>query len=274
VAVREQRVVILGAGAAGIGIAALVREALRNAGVAGEALSHALAVLDSRGLLVDDVASDDAYKRDFAWPAALARSHGLQAGSDLRSVVSAVRPTALVGTSGQPGAFGEDVVRAMAAHVERPVIFPLSNPTSQSDAIPADLMRWTDGRALVATGSPFDPVEVDGVPVRIGQANNVYVFPGVGLGCLVGDVREIGDGVFRAAAEALAACVSDADVRRGSLFPPVRELRAVAARVAAAVVRDARDSGLGRQLEDAEVERLVARAMWEPRYPGMVPPEA
>jgi malic enzyme len=270
VPLHDQRIVILGAGAAGIGIAALVREALRNAGLTGDDLSRSLAVLDSQGLLVDDVPIADTYKRAFAWPADTARAAGLAAGADLLAVVRAVKPTALVGTSGQPGAFTEDVIREMARHTERPAVFPLSNPTSQSDAIPSDVMAWTEGRALVATGSPFDPVEVQGRRVRVGQANNVYVFPGVGLGCLVAEVREVTDGLFRAASEALAGAVSDEDVAAGSLFPPVGELRRVTAKVAAAVVREARDTGVGRPIPDADVESLVRGAMWEPNYPRVV----
>ncbi|MCB1008820.1 MAG: NAD-dependent malic enzyme [Acidobacteria bacterium] len=265
----EQRVVILGAGAAGIGIAALVRTALAKAGVTGEALARALVVLDSRGLLVDDEPIEDAYKRDFAWPAALAGEHGLKAGDDLASVVRAVRPTTLIGTSGQPGVFTEEIVREMARHVDRPAIFPLSNPTSQSDAVPADLLAWTEGRALVATGSPFDPVEVGDRRVRVGQANNVYVFPGVGLGCMVAGVRVVSDGLFRAAAEALAEASTPEALAAGALFPPASELRAVAGRVAAAVVREARDNNIGVRIPDDQIEARVEAARWSPAYPRM-----
>jgi len=273
VPVAEQRVVILGAGAAGIGIAALVRTALAKAGLAGEALARALVVLDSRGLLVDDQPIDDAYKRDFAWPAGLAAAHGLRAGDDLLAVVRAVRPTTLIGTSGQPGVFTEEIVREMARHVDRPAIFPLSNPTSQSDAVPADLFAWTEGRALVATGSPFDPVEFAGRTLRVGQANNVYVFPGVGLGCMVAGVRVISDGLFRAAAEALAEASTPEALAAGALFPPAAELRAVAGRVAAAVVREARDGNLGARIPDEEVEARVEAARWTPAYPRMIAAE-
>jgi len=265
----EQRVAILGAGAAGIGIAALVRTALAKAGLAGEALARALVVLDSRGLLVDDQPIDDAYKRDFAWPAALASAYRLGAGDDLLAVVRAVRPTTLIGTSGQPGAFTEEIVREMASHVDRPAIFPLSNPTSQSDAVPADLFAWTEGRALVATGSPFEPVEVGGRRIRVGQANNVYVFPGVGLGCMVAGVRVVSDGLFRAAAEALAEASTPEALAAGALFPPAAELRAVAGRVAAAVVREARETNLGARIPDDEVEARVEAARWAPAYPRM-----
>jgi malic enzyme len=265
---REQRVVILGAGAAGIGIAQLVRETLREAGLAGEDLVSAVASLDSRGLVVDDREIADAYKRPFAWPAALAERRGLGSGRprDLLAVVKAVRPTVLIGTSGEPGTFGEEVVREMARHVAHPLVFPMSNPTSQSEATPADVLAWTEGRALVATGSPFDPVLVGGREVEIAQGNNVYVFPGVGLGAMVSSATEVTAGMFRAAARQLAAEVSDADLAGGRLFPPVRELRRVAASVARAVAREAAASGAGRPLSDDAVAAGVAAAMWEPGY--------
>jgi malate dehydrogenase (oxaloacetate-decarboxylating) len=265
---REQRVVILGAGAAGIGIAQLVRETLREAGLAGEDLVSAVASLDSRGLVVDDQEIADAYKRPFAWPAALAERKGLGSGRprDLLAVVRAVRTTVLIGTSGEPGTFAEEVVREMARHVERPLVFPMSNPTSQSEATPADVLAWTEGRALVATGSPFDPVRLGGREVEIAQGNNVYVFPGVGLGAMVSGATEVTAGMFRAAARQLAAEVSDVDLARGRLFPPVRELRRVAANVARAVASEAAASGAGRPLSDDAIAGDVAAAMWEPGY--------
>ncbi len=161
-ALRDQRVVIHGAGAAGIGIARLLRSALERAGLRGEALTAAVANLDSRGLLVDDTAIADAHKREFAWPAALAEKRGLgsERRRDLLGVVRALKPTLLIGVCAERGAFSEPIVREMARHVERPLVFPMSNPTSCSEATPADVIAWTDGRALVATGSPFDPVVV------------------------------------------------------------------------------------------------------------------
>jgi malic enzyme len=260
-----QRIVLVGAGAAGIGIARLVRAALEGAGLRGEDLLRALALVDVDGLVV---ASDLEYRRDLSWPAALAESCGLREGSrDLLSVVRALKPTALVGASGAPGAFTEGAVREMARHVARPLVFPLSNPTSQAEAVPSDLLAWTDGRALVATGSPFGPVAVAGRTVRIGQGNNAFVFPGVGLGALVAEAHEVTDAMFAAAASALATEVSAADLAEGILFPPMGQLRRVTARVAEAVVREARERGLGRALGDPEIPGAVAAAMWEPVYP-------
>jgi malate dehydrogenase (oxaloacetate-decarboxylating) len=273
VPLRDQRIVILGAGAAGIGIAHLLRDALRRAGLSGEALVAAVANLDSHGFLVDDHPIDDVYKRPFAWPASLAARHGLGEGRPrtLLAAVRALKPTVLIGTSGEPSVFTEEVVREMARHVERPVILPLSNPTSQSEARPADVLRWTGGRALVATGSPFDPVPWEGRTLCIGQANNVFVFPGVGLGALVAGTREVSDRMFTAAAEALAGEVSAGDLSSGRLFPPIGHIRQVSARVAEAVVREAREEGLGQQIEDADIPGRVAAERWDPAYLPLVP---
>ena len=268
VPVARQRTLILGAGAAGIGIAGLLRDTLMRQGLAGDALADALVLLDSEGLLADDKEIRDAYKRPFAWPAAVAMRHQLGPGQprDLMAVVKAFRPTILVGTSGQPGVFGEQVVREMAAHVQRPVILPLSNPTSKSEAIPADLLRWTEGRALISTGSPFAPVVFAERTIRIGQGNNAFVFPGVGLGCLVAQAREVTDAMFAAAAECLAHFVTDDDLASGSLFPHVADLRQVTQLVAAAVVRTARDAGVGVPIDDDEIAPAVAAAMWQPSH--------
>jgi len=261
----DERLVIAGAGAAGVGIARLFQGALRREGVDGEALLSTVALLDSKGLVVD---AQDEYRRDLAWTGELASSRGLRAGSALLEVVRAVKPTVLVGVSGVPGLFGEEVVRTMASQVERPVVFPLSNPTSKSEARPADVLAWTDGRALMATGSPFEPVEIGGRTVRVGQGNNVFVFPGVGLGVLVSEAREVTDGMFAAAADVLAAQLPDEDREAGSLFPRIAGLRRVTAHVAEAVVRQAVSDGVARNPPDDPAEAIAA-AMWEPVYPAI-----
>jgi malate dehydrogenase (oxaloacetate-decarboxylating) len=261
----DERMVVAGAGAAGVGIARLFHSALRREGVSGEALRHSVALLDSKGLVVD---AKDEYRQDLAWTGEMAAAHGLRAGSALLDVVNAVKPTGLIGVSGVPGLFSEEIVRAVAAHVERPAVFPLSNPTSSSEARPADVMAWTGGKALVATGSPFEPVEVGGRQVRIGQGNNAFVFPGVGLGVLVCEAREVTDGMFAAAADALAAQLPDEDLQAGSLFPRTAGLRSVTAKVAEAVVRQAVSEGVARNAPENPAE-AVAAAMWEPAYPAI-----
>ena len=262
----QQRIVILGAGAAGIGIARQLREALARAGLGGDALTRALALVDVGGLLSHDGQPLDEFQRPLAWPVDLARACGLGQPHGLEAVVRALRPTVLIGACGEGGAFGRGVVEAMAAGVPRPVILPLSNPTSQCEAVPADVIGWTQGRALVAAGSPFDDVPHDGRRLRIGQCNNAFIFPGMGLGILVAEAREVTDRMFRAAAECLAGEVTAAELVEGALYPRVRDLRRVSTRIALAVAREAGDSGVGRRLEGGALERAVAAAQWRPDY--------
>jgi malic enzyme len=229
--IEHQRIIVMGGGAAGFGIARQLRQTLRTAGLTGDALAGAIAVLDSGGLLLEGRPLRESSKREFAWSADLARAYGFDAARppDLLAVVNALRPTVLIGTTGEPGCFTEEIVRAMAAHWHRPAIFPFSNPTSKSEAVPSDLLNWTNGRALVATGSPFAPVTFGGRSIRIAQGNNVYVFPGVGLGALVAEARQINDAMFAAAGTALALSVLPEDLESGLLYPPLRQLRSVTA---------------------------------------------
>ncbi len=243
----KQRIIILGGGAAGIGIARQLQRAMRVAGLSGEALTRAIAVMDSGGLLIAGRSFKEPAKKEFAWPDELAASYGFAADHppDLLMVTKTLRPTVLIGVGGCPGVFDETIVRTMAEHVHRPAIFPFSNPTSQSEAIPADLIRWTQGRALIATGSPFAPVSYEGRTYPIGQGNNAYVFPGVGLGALVAEAKVVMDAMFDAAAQRLAESVTMAELKSGLLYPPLSRLRAVSASIAEAVVRAARDAGVG-----------------------------
>lgn len=262
----RERVLILGAGAAGIGIARVLRDAFVRAGLAGDELARALAIVEVSGLLADDGQPLDVFQRPFAWRAELAAAAGVKPDDPLERIVAALRPTALIGVCGQGGAFTKSVVQTLAATTERPLVLPLSNPTTQCEAVPADVIDWTGGRALVATGSPFAPVSYAGRRVRIGQSNNAFIFPGIGLGALVAEAHEVTDGMCVAAAECLARLVSDADLATGSLYPPIDELRRVAGGIAEAVVRAARDEGVGRALDDAAIPGAVAAARWEPRY--------
>jgi malate dehydrogenase (oxaloacetate-decarboxylating) len=266
VPLERQRIVILGAGAAGIGIARQIREALARAGLSGEALTRALALVDVGGLLARDGQPLDDFQLPLAWPAELARACGLAQPHGLEAVVRALKPTVLIGACGQGGAFGRAVVEAMAAQVERPVILPLSNPTSQSEAVPADVIAWTQGRALVAAGSPFDAVAQGDRKIRIGQCNNAFIFPGMGLGALVAEAREVTDRMFRAAAECLAGEVTADELRAGALYPRIRDLRRVSTRIALAVAREAGDSGAGRRLDPDALTRAVTEAQWRPDY--------
>jgi malate dehydrogenase (oxaloacetate-decarboxylating) len=270
---RDQRVVIYGAGTAGMGIADMMRDVMARDGLTRDEATRRFWCLNSRGLITDD---GSATLRDFQVP--YARPIGEVAGwartgpgdrISLADVVDAVHPTMLIGTSTQGGAFTQAIVREMAAHVDRPVIMPLSNPTSKSEAVPEDLIRWTDGRALVATGSPFGPVPHDGMTYQIAQANNALVFPGLGLGVIVARARRISDRMLAAAADAVAG-LSEASEPGAPLLPPVDNLRMVSASVAVAVAKAAVAEELA-QVELHDPIQQVHEAMWQPHYPRVEP---
>ncbi|MDH3643526.1 MAG: NAD-dependent malic enzyme [Gammaproteobacteria bacterium] len=263
----EQRVLIYGAGAAGLGIARQIKAAFRDADHGQN--GGIVAVLDSRGLLVDDQPIRDDYKRELAWSLATAREFGLDDpdNRDLAAVVECFKPTVLIGSSGQPGAFSEDIVRTMADSVDRPIIMPFSNPTHKAEAVPADLILWTDGRALIATGSPFEPVEHHGRSHYIGQGNNVFVFPGLGLGALVSGASEVTDAMVTASSAALAHQITDEELALGLLFPSVNRLREVSREVARAVVQQARNDNVAADT-DSDIDELLESAIWSPEYPN------
>lgn len=267
----EQRVVILGAGAAGTGIARLLRTELRAQGLGGEALLRAVAVLDSKGLLVEGRKFDEPYKNELAWPLALVKEAGLDPAGNLGllSVVRRLGPTALVGTSGQPGVFDREVVTAMAERVDMPAIFPLSNPNSSAEAEPRYLVEWTEGRAVVATGSPFPVVHHGGRTHRVAQGNNVWIFPGVGLGALAAGATRITDELFVAAAHALADDVDEDDLGEGALYPRLGRLRVVTAEVALAVALAAVKAGVAPPRERAELRARIESLVWDPAYPRL-----
>ena len=266
----SQRIAIFGAGAAGLGVARQIRAQLAEEGASGAEQTEAVAVLDRSGLIVNDGRPIDAYKRELAWPAALAESRGLGGARALIDVVRQFKPTVLIGVSGVPGAFDERVVREMAAHVERPVIFPCSNPRTYSEAKPDDLFAWTDCRCLVATGSPFRDVDCGGKRWRVGQGNNVFIFPGLGLGALAVQARKVTNAMTNAASKTLAAQVTAEELAQGLLFPSVSRLPVVSFEVAVAVARQAvRDGVAEHPVED--IERHIAQAIWEPDYPEYEP---
>jgi malate dehydrogenase (oxaloacetate-decarboxylating) len=265
--IAKQRVLILGAGAAGIGIATQIRDAMKRGGLEGHALKAAIALVDTKGLLVEGRKESEKHKLEFAWPADLAASIPEADRSNLSAVVAKLGPTVLIGTSAQPGVFDKSVVEPMLKHTARPVIFPLSNPTSLSEATPAELVEWTNGGVLMATGSPFDPVQHKGKEYRASQANNVYIFPGVGLGALVAEATRVTDSMFTVAAQTLADLVSEADLAKGALFPPLTQLRDVSARIAVAVVKEVNNLGLGKGIPEADIVQAVDDAMWYPDYP-------
>jgi malate dehydrogenase (oxaloacetate-decarboxylating) len=233
---------------------------------AGEATGRFWCV-DRQGLLVDDMTD----LRDFQQPYARTRAEVSRWGSGgpigLAEVVSRAQPTILIGTSARRGAFTEPVIREMAAHVTRPMVFPLSNPTDRIEAVPADLVAWTDGRALVATGTPWAPVSHRGAEYVIGQANNALSYPGIGLGTIVARATRVTDGMLLAAAEAIAGLV-DAHERGAALLPHVGNLRATSERVAVAVARRAAEEGVA-EAELADPMQAVRDHMWRATYPPL-----
>jgi malate dehydrogenase (oxaloacetate-decarboxylating) len=268
---RDQRVVIHGAGTAGLGIADMLRDVMVREGLPAEEAARRFYPLGRNGLLTDDrTGSMYDFQLPYAHPAGeVAGWAGGGDGIRLAEVVANVRPTMLIGTSTQAGAFTEAIVKDMAGHVERPIIMPLSNPTSRAEALPEDLIHWTGGRALVATGSPFPPVEYQDRSYRIAQANNALVFPGLGLGVTVARARRISDRMIAAAADAVAR-LSDATAPGAALLPPVEDLRTVSAAVAVAVAVAAQDEGLAQVTIDNPVQQ-VYQAMWRPEYPRFEP---
>ena len=265
---RDQRVVVHGAGTAGIGIADMMRDAMVRDGLSPQEAARRFSALDRDGLLTDDRTSIQDFQAPYARPAAEVAGWSRTGSGDgvgLAEVVTQARPTILIGTSTRAGAFTEAIVRDMASAVDRPIILPLSNPTSKCEALPEDLVRWTDGRALVATGSPFPPVRHGGRAYRIAQANNALVFPGLGLGVIVSRARRISDGMLTAAADAVAE-LSDASSQGAPLLPPVQDLRRVSAAVGVAVVLAADKEGLAQARIPNPVQQ-IHEAMWRPAYP-------
>jgi malate dehydrogenase (oxaloacetate-decarboxylating) len=254
-----QRAVLLGAGAAGTGIARLLALALEQEGVPLPDRRRAVVLLDSKGVLFQGRKPLHPDQWDLALSPSELEALGLSPAErhDLATVIEAVRPTVLIGTSGAPGTFTEAVVRTLARHAGRPIVLPLSNPTSYAEATPEQILSWTDGRALVATGSPFGPVTAGGRQVVIGQANNVFVFPGVGLGMIAGQVPAATDQMFLTAARALADQVSDERLAAGALYPSLSELRRVSRQIARQVA-----AASGARAVDMALDELI----WEPVY--------
>ena len=268
---REQRTVILGAGSASTGIADLLVMAMVEDGATEEQARASVWLLDSHGLVHRGRSDLDAEKAQFAQQPWATRDG---APLDLLEVVRHVRPTILLGAAARKGAFSEEIVREMARQVERPVIFPLSNPTEKSEATPPDLLQWTDGRALVATGSPFPDVQLDGRSIYIGQCNNMFIFPGVGLGALASSARRVTDEMFLAAARALSALAPSRSDQRASLYPHVESVRSTSRTVALAVAEEALRSGTGQRIDGQSIEQRVDAMIWEPRYAPLVKQEA
>ena len=271
----DERFVIVGMGQAGVGIAMNVRGALRAEGLDDAEIRRRIFAIDQHGLLVDDMAGLEPPQRPFAQARAdlAGWTRGESTGDEigLADVVRNAKATVLVGVTARAGLFAAPILARLAAHTERPVVMALSNPTSKSECTFVDVVRATDGRGLGAFGSPFPPVEALGRRFVASQCNNLYVFPGMGLGALVSQAARVTDAMFGAASKALSAMVSPADEARGMLLPAMTDIREASARVALAVAREARDSGLGRMVADEQLDRMIRHAQWRPEYPRYRP---
>jgi malate dehydrogenase (oxaloacetate-decarboxylating) len=265
---KEQRIVILGAGSSAIGICDQIAAAMVTEGATSSTARDCLWLVDSHGLVHTGRSDLDAFKQKYAQPIDATSQWTRDDPLHLRfiDVIRNVQPTILIGTSAQTGAFTEEIVREMAQHVDRPVIFPLSNPTSKSEAVPADLMAWTEGRALIATGSPFPAVVRDGRVTRIGQCNNSFIFPGVGLGVIASGARRVTDAMFVAAARVLSESSPALQDPDAPLYPPLERVREISRRVAVEVALEASRAGLAQVTHGDDVEHFVKDKMWEPHY--------
>ena len=261
----DHRVVIAGAGSAGYGIREQVAHAMATSGVTINDARDQIFVLDSHGLVVEDRPNLTDIKQRLATPQQIVDGWSTtEVPPSLADVVRNVRPTVLVGVSGTAGLFDEPVIRKMAAHVDHPIVLPLSNPTNLTEVTPKHALAWTEGRALIGTGSPFAPAAHDGVTHRIGQANNVFIFPGVGLGVITSGARQVTDRMFLAAAQALAGTVTDEMLARGQLYPDIADVRQVSRAVALAVAAEAIAEGVADPIDD--IEQAMDRERWEPEY--------
>lgn len=264
----EQRFVILGAGAGGIGVAWAITQGLIREGLSAEEARDRVCVLDSGGLLVEG-RTVEPYKQPFLQPRE--KIVGWQIANDIPTLLETIehtKATVLLGLSGQAGSFNHPVVQAMARNTVRPMIFPLSNPTSACEALPEDILDWSEGRAIVATGSPFPDVERDGRLYPIGQGNNAFIFPGLGFGAILAECHEITDTMVLEAAYALAEYTAAAHLRAGRIYPPIRELREVSVRVGARVIEQALKDGASTRTELAgrDLDTYLRSRLWKPRY--------
>lgn len=263
---RDQRLVVYGSGTAGVGIADQLHDAMVRDGADEEQATAQIWLVDKQGLLTRGMTDLRDFQRRYARDPGETDGWGAADGDGIRllETVRQVKPTILLGTSTVPGAFTQEVVEAMAAGTERPIVLPLSNPTSQIEAMPADIITWTQGKALVATGIPVEPLDHGGVTYRIGQANNALLYPGLGLGTIVAGASRVTDGMLRAAAEAVAGQVDPAQPG-AALLPPVEELWETSAVTAAAVVQAAIDEGVAVN-RPSDPHQAVRARMWQPGY--------
>jgi len=258
----DQKILFLGAGEAATGISDLIVSAMRAQGLAEAEARQRCWLVDSQGLVVAEREGLAEHKKAYA--------HAHPVVAKFPDAVDVLRPTAIIGVAAVGGTFTEPVLRSMAKYNKRPIVFALSNPTSKSECTAQEAYRWTEGRALFASGSPFDPVDYEGQRFVPRQGNNSYIFPGVGLGAIASKARHVTDAMFLAAAEALAATVSEADLAQGSLYPPLVAVREVSAQIGAAVANVAYTQGLARAPEQKDLLAYVRSRMYDPHYQSFV----
>lgn len=263
---KDQRVLVFGPGAAGIGNADQIRDAMMKEGMSQEEAEDRFWAYDYRGLLTEETENVFAFQKPYLRQMSEIADWATDENGkvSLLEVVKQVKPTIIIGTSGVTGAFTEEIIKEMAKHVERPMIMPMSNPTSLAEAVPADLITWTDGKALIATGSPFESIEYKGTTFEFGQSNNAFVFPGLGLGAIVAKANVFTKGMFTAAADAVAHAVDSSDLG-APLLPRVKNLQSVSFDVAVAVAKAAIQDGVA-QNTPTDIEQAVKDAMWHPVY--------
>ena len=265
---KSQRIAMLGFGSAGVGIASLMVQAMEEEGLSQSQARSQVFAVDKDGLLVEGYAdlhpTQQAFvkKREEVAGWTLAQPDKIS----LLDVIQNAKPTVLIGVSGQPGVFTEEIVRAMTEYADRPIIFPLSNPTSRSEATPQDLLNWSNGTAVIGTGSPFPPVSINGLSIPINQTNNSYVFPGVALGLISSQARRVTDSMFMVAAKTLAKLSPTVKDKKGRLLPRVTEIPTVSIAIAVAVAEQARKEKLALIGPGEDLEAAVHSNVWEPRY--------
>ncbi len=269
---KDQRVAILGGGSAGVGIADLIRMAMVAEGLSDEEARKRFFIVGRYGLVTEKTPNLDTFQLGFRQDSKLIDGWDVaEAGkASLYEVIKFAKPTVLVGVAGQPGMFTEEIIREMGKHTERPIVFPLSNPTSCVEAQPSDIIKWTEGRAIIGTGSPFLPFDFEGKTYHFAQTNNSYIFPGVGLGTLAVGAKRVTDAMFLAAARALAE-LSPAKTNPGDrLLPTLDRMREVSSHIAVAVAKQAMAEGLAPKMDDAAIKAAIKAKTWEPVYKSLV----
>lgn len=268
---RDQRIVFAGAGSAGCGIAEQLIAQMRDEGLTDAEARQQIFLLNRTGLVTSNTPDLLSFQQVLSTPDELLQGwqrdeNNTSGNFDLLDVVNHVRPTVLVGVSAQAGLFTQKIIQSMQRHCERPIVLPLSNPTSKVEAFPADILRWTDGKAMVATGSPFLPVEIEGQQIAIAQCNNSYIFPGVGLGVIAAKATRITNGMMMAASRALAAASPVAQTGSGALLPALGDIRAVSKVIAKAVFLQAVADGVAMPVPEEVIDNAIEANFWQPQY--------